>query len=285
MHTHPSFFSALPPSLHGHSPLYFEKLAGAIVFGFLILTALALIPNKYRKGTIALATFLAGLYYVAEFFIPIPKGQDSNSLTPFLSPVGDVSNVIGAFSVGLGIISLIGMHLRTLTRGRDGWGFSLTLVAAFTGTFVFHLLNQYAPTTVLVRHHAHFNATITNADFYNFLFTSGLLNLDSAMFALIGFFIVSASYRAFRIRSVEASLLMISALIVMLGQVSLGVWLTHWLPLSGEAANFRFEVMAQNILMYLNSPAQRAIAFGIALGFLATSLRLWLSLERGLYFD
>jgi hypothetical protein len=123
------------------------------------------------------------------------------------------------------------------------------------------------------------------SDVFDFLFQGGLTALDSAMFALIAFFIVSASYRAFRIRSVESSLLMGSAVLVMLGQVTLGTAITSGLPSTGIASNFRLENIAQYILLEINTPALRAIIFGIAVGFLATSLRLWLSLERGAYFD
>lgn len=274
-----------PIHMHKSPGNYYGHIVAAVVAGFLILLALANIPGRYRKATIGIATFLGGLYYVLEFFIPVNPGTDANFLTGYQTPVANVSLVIGSFSVGIGIISLIGMHMRALGRGKQGWGFSLTLVASFLVMFFMHLLENYDPHYVLVRAHPGMNATITNDTLYNFLFNGGLVSLDAAMFALIGFFIVSSSYRAFRIRTVESSLLMGSALIVMLGQVSVGVFLTHWLPGHGEWANFRFETMARNILMYINSPAQRAVTFGLALGFLATSLRLWLSLERGLYFD
>jgi hypothetical protein len=36
---------------------------------------------------------------------------------------------------------------------------------------------------------------------------------------------------------------------------------------------------------WLNTPAQRGITFGIAVGALAMSLRVWLSLERGTFFS
>jgi hypothetical protein len=43
--------------------------------------------------------------------------------------------------------------------------------------------------------------------------------------------------------------------------------------------------MANWILKKVNSPAIMAIDFGLGVGGLATALRLWLSLERGSYFE
>ena len=39
------------------------------------------------------------------------------------------------------------------------------------------------------------------------------------------------------------------------------------------------------MLRWWNSPAQRAITLGVAVGALAMSLRIWLSLERGTFFS
>jgi len=105
------------------------------------------------------------------------------------------------------------------------------------------------------------------------------------MFSIIGFYIVSAAYRAFRIRSLEATILLASAFVVMLGQVTLGQALTAGLPTEGFASNFRIENVANWILTRVNAPALLAVELGLGVGALATSLRLWLSLERGSYFD
>ncbi len=268
-----------------HGAIYFVLIAATILVGIGILAALQAIPSRYRKTLIAIFTFLGGLFYAAEFFVPVKHGTTANVLTKYLLPVANISQVIVSFTIGLGIVSLIGMHLKTISRQRTGWGFSIVLVLSFVVMAIFHIINEYWGATVLVHKQGIFRADMTTGDVYTFLFKGGLISLDSAMFALIGFFIISASYRAFRIRSFESSLLMISALIVMLGQVTLGSWLTGHLPAEGFGSNFRFENMAQYILLNINTPAQRAVTFGIALGVLATSLRLWLSLERGFYFD
>jgi hypothetical protein len=260
---------------------YFLRLLFALGAGLAALFALSLTPPRFRKPLIALCTFLGGLYYALEFFLPVhrlPDHTKGNFLTPYLTTVATVSTVIITLSFGLGVISLLSIHLRAMSRRREGWGFSLTVVVSFFAMLIFGLLHKYAPK-------ADIGFGITSKDVYDFLFSGGLAALDSAMFALIAFFIVSASYRAFRIRNVEASLLMISALIVMLGQVTLGTAITNGLPTTGLLANLRFENLAQYILLQINSPALRAVVFGIAVGFLATSLRLWLSLERGAFFD
>jgi len=67
--------------------------------------------------------------------------------------------------------------------------------------------------------------------------------------------------------------------------VPLGMALTSWIPADGQLGILRVETLSQYILTTINSPVQRAIGFGIGLGMLAMALRIWLSLERGTYFE
>jgi hypothetical protein len=267
-----------------HGSAYFAKLAFGIVLVLVILGLLQAAPKQYRRGIIAVFTFLGGLFYFLEFFWPVKRGQSGNFLTPYQDFVANLSAVIGAYAIGLGVVSLVQFHSRNITRRREGWGNSVALLLAALAMAVFTIRDQYWGKEVL------FHDPITghpqnNHGVFLVLFNGGLNSLDAATFSLIAFFIASASYRAFRIRSVESSLLMTAALIVMLASTTLGTAITQHVPAQGWEANFRIENISQWLLTRLNAPAQRGIVFGLEVGALATSLRLWLSLERGAYFD
>ena len=59
-------------------------------------------------------TFMAGLFFAVEFFWPVAtSGPDAgkNFLTPYLKPFSDVTTVLQAFALGVGIYSLLNVHL------------------------------------------------------------------------------------------------------------------------------------------------------------------------------
>jgi hypothetical protein len=99
--------------------------------------------------------------------------------------------------------------------------------------------------------------------------------MQATMFSLLAFFIASAAFRAFRIRTVEAGLLALAALIVMLGRVPIGNLMTQWLP-----EPLRLGQVQEWIMNVPQNAAKRAILIGAALGVMATGLRVILGIER-----
>jgi hypothetical protein len=107
-----------------------------------------------------------------------------------------------------------------------------------------------------------------DAALYQLLYDGFFISLGSAMFALLGFYMAAAAYRAFRIRSYESALMMTAAVIVMLGQIPFGIWI--------------WEGFTDIRLWLLSTPstgAFRAVKFGAAIAGLIMAFRMWLSIE------
>ena len=104
---------------------------------------------------------------------------------------------------------------------------------------------------------------------YEWLYDHVFAPCNQTMFALLAFFVVSAAFRAFRMRNVEATLLLGSAIILMIAAAPMGQALSPGLVDVG-----------QWILDIPNNAGRRAIMMGAAIGAIATSLRIVLGLER-----
>ena len=250
-----------------------------VVASIVVLGILTLVPQRFRRPIVRLITLLGGLYAAVEFFWPVhpmPTAEDptaiGNFLTPSVVPFGNYVNVIVGWTVGLGVINLCQVHGKRLMKG----GANSFNSAAF-------FLSMLLMTVIGILAKAHPNSI--NKDLNEILFVGGLVSLDATMFSIVAFYIVSAAYRAFRIRSVEATLLLVTAIVVMLGQIAVGQMLTSWIPASGVWHNLRIEEIRSWILTVPNSAVTRAISFGLGIGGLAVALRIWLGLERGSYFD
>lgn len=187
-----------------------------------------------------------------------------NFLTPYKEPVANMTLVISAFALGLGIYSLMSIHGKTIAKKRPGWYNSLAFYIALVAMIVFGFVQTYGA--------AGSRARELGTSVFNILFMGALAQLQATMFALVAFYIVSAAYRAFRIKSGETVLMMAAAFLVMLGFVPVGMLLG-------------LGPIKEWIMTIPNAAAQRGMAFGIGVGGLAMAIRLWLSLERGSYFD
>ncbi len=104
------------------------------------------------------------------------------------------------------------------------------------------------------------------------------VGLASALFSLLALYIAAAAYRAFRIKSGEAALMMFAALLVMLGQIPMGVAMCNplfkALGISGGIVGTRAWIME-----VINTAAFRGIFFGAQVAYVAIGVRMWLSIQ------
>ena len=187
-----------------------------------------------------------GFMFVAHSFIPHKVSVD------FFDWFQDWSKAISPFAVSLGIMSLFMVHGTKIKRKVPNWQYSVITLAGLVFTaFAGFVWGTQSGTP------------------YMWLFENVQMPMSATMFALLAFYIASAAYKAFRARSAEATVLLIAAVIVMLGQVPLGAMISKWIP---EASTW--------ILNVPNLAAKRAIMMGVGLGITATSLKILLGIER-----
>ncbi len=169
--------------------------------------------------------------------------------------------IIGPFALVLATVTLIQTHATRIRRRTEHWQYSFVV---FAGLIIMVLIGLFF--------------TPQNSVF-EWLYNNVQLPMDATMFSLLAFFIASAAYRAFRARTFEASLLLITALIVMMGNVPVGdlIWNTvlFWVPLEDGASWWR-----QWILDNPNLSARRGIILGVSLGVISQSIRIILGIER-----
>ncbi len=156
--------------------------------------------------------------------------------------------ILTAFALLLGVINLLQVHIgRVIRRHEASAGYSALVVITatiVTGVGLWFGLPSEPMTWV-----------------FDNIYTP----LQSAFFALMAFFLATAAYRALRARTLETTWMLVIALIVFVGQT----------PLLGVLADAREWV--------LNVPATagvRGILIGVALGTMATALRLLLGWDR-----
>jgi hypothetical protein len=100
-------------------------------------------------------------------------------------------------------------------------------------------------------------------------FDNMIAPMQSTVFSLLAFFVASASYRGFRARTVSATILLLTALIVLIGRIPIAELISESFP------KLTFWVQS-----YPSMAARRAILIGIGLGSMTTALRVILGIER-----
>lgn len=136
------------------------------------------------------------------------------------------------------------------------------------------IYDQLKAENIPVKSEVTYSVDKENRLFYTLIFENIYDPLQATMFSLLAFFMASAAFRAFRAKSFEAFLLLLSAFLVMMGRVPIGEMLGSLIGLQGF-----FPDTSDFIMKVFNTAGQRAIMIGATLGMVASSFRMWIGLE------
>lgn len=190
--------------------------------------------------------YIAGVISLMGFFTRGTFADMGGTLAQWVA-------ILVGFALLVGLGNLVKVHVGRVVRREEGWFYSLILVGSALVVLALGLLGG-GPGDVSV------------AWVFQWIYQP----LGAAIFSLLAFFLTAALMRGLHIRSPEAVLLLVVALIVVVGQAPFSVTP----PL---------DVLAGIKDWVLNYPALagiRAIMLGVAFGAIATSLRILLGFDR-----
>jgi hypothetical protein len=185
---------------------------------------------------------VAGLFMAVQYFMP--------AALPAYNRVNDYLQIVYAFSIVLGVASVVHRHGGRLRKRKKDWLYSLAAIASMALMLA-----------------AGFIGGRGRESLFQQLFNAVLLPVQATMFALLAFYLASASFRAFRTRSLDATVLLISAVIVMIGRLD-------------DGQTLHIPDISRWILNSPNLVAKRAILIGVGLGMASTALKVVLGIER-----
>lgn len=211
-------------------------------------------------------TAFVGFVLVIAYFIPHPPfdtlREDFNIFFDIIASV--------AFILGAG--NLIKMHGNRISKRETNWGYSVVTVVGF-------LLVLAVGLTKLGNPNGFRGSSVTaEGSWFQYAYEYIFRPCSATMFGLLAFYVASASFRAFRAKNLEATILLLVAFIILLGRTFVGALLTSWIP---DSLGFlRIPYLAEKIMTVLNFAGNRAIMIGIALGIVSTSLKVIVGIDR-----
>lgn len=192
---------------------------------------------------------VSGLLWLVSTYFTGPQ-----LLTTIKSELNTWFLLAQAYMVMVGVVNLSRVHGHRITQRRKDWGFSIVTVVAVFGIMVFGI----------------FVAKDASHAGWKTMYTQIIAPMNATVYSTLVFYIASAAYRAFRIRNIQATILLVSAVLMMLGRVPLGAMISPALP-----------GIADWILSIPNVAGMRGIQIGAAFGGIATALRVLTGIERG----
>jgi len=218
-----------------------------------------------RREVPIFITMGVGIFMVAEFFFPWAETIGTE--------IQQFAIIMTACAAILGVANVARINLRRVVRREHDHPYAIVLLAGLLGMILLGTVFPVVRTLMGAEGEWMIGSLrlsgVTNGSLFNQVYNYVYVPLQATMFSLLAFYIASAAYRAFRIRSMGAGLLAVAAVLVMLGRVPIGEYLWNGLPLISD--------------WVMNVPqlaAKRAILIGASLGAISTGIKVILGIER-----
>ena len=163
------------------------------------------------------------LIMVVEFFFPVPTIV--NTISGELRTWGAIC---AAFAMLLGSANIVKVYGNRIIKRADDWEYSVLLLAFLFATIGFGIIEGQSGT------------------YFRWLYNNVQVPPAATVYAVIGFYVVFAAYRAFRARTLEAAILLVTGFLSLMWGSSLGhvIWpgigtVVPWLVDVPNTAGFR----------------------------------------------
>jgi hypothetical protein len=182
---------------------------------------------------------LCSLFLIVTWFV------DYKPLVDFGNRIMQVGTIASAFALTLGAINLIRHHSKHIARKTEGqWIWSAYLLAVFIPLTLWGIL--YGSQDYIV----------------NWVYQNVNTPLESAMWGILAPYIVSASFRAFKLKNRESLVVTLSCVFVLLMNAPIG-----------EAIWPGFPAIGRWITDNMQTTGVRVFTIGVAIGTLALYIR------------
>jgi len=210
----------------------------------------------YKRELVFIVTGIVALVMMVEYFFGknIPGLSGATGLA---SQIQVWALIIQLMAIGLGAINLVQVHYRQISRKTNMAPYS----AVFMVTFAILLLLGFYKLATGVEPYP-----------YTWWFANVYTSLGATLYAITGFYIFSAAYRAFRARNIDAAILLVAGIFVLLANAPIGEVIWSGFPLIGNWFNNVGQI-----------PGMRTFTVVGALGLLAFGFRALIGKERGFY--
>ena len=181
-----------------------------------------------RHGPYLIVVLLILFFFITYVFtIPQPVQLFGGQLTAWAS-------IAAYFAILVGTIDIIRYHLKPLRSREAGqWQYSVLLLVILAIGLIVGMLGEVSGSGI-------------NYPAFAWLYNAIYVPSNATVYAILVFYIASASYRAFRIKNTQAALIVLVGFIIMFSDVGVGyvIWpgfvpLGNWINTYPVAAAFR----------------------------------------------